>query len=76
MGDREEGEAASFVPATGFPLPPVDVGRTVFRQFPSGLTSRTIFSPYPLFYFPPPQRLQKNPDSFIVGGKEVPRNEL
>ncbi len=58
MVDGEEGEASSFVPETGIPLSLVDVGRTGFPQFPSGLMSRTIFSPYPLFSLPPPQKIQ------------------
>ncbi len=32
MGDREEGDAALFVPATGVRLSPVDVGRTGFPE--------------------------------------------
>lgn len=44
MGKKKGEEASSFVPATGIPLPSVDVGRPVFPQFPSNLMSRMIFS--------------------------------
>ncbi len=55
MGDREEKRrnACSFVPATGVPVSPVDVGRTGFPQFPFDLMPRAIFSPYLLFSLPP-----------------------
>ncbi len=56
MGKKNDGEAASFVPTTGVPLFPVNAGLTGFPQFPSGLMSRTIVSPYPLFYLPPPAK--------------------
>ncbi len=64
MGKKKEGEAASFFPAIGFPLLPIDVGPTGFPQLPSGLMSCAIVSPYSLLYLPPPATPAKNPDSF------------
>ena len=71
MGKKKEGEASSFVPATGVPLPPVRVGQTGFSQFPTNLMSRSfphiLYSLYHLL-----QRLQKNPNSFITEPVEPP----